>query len=168
MRRFFAKNDGLMITNLTKCASIFGIQANTLKSWAAIGCPVVQHGRAGTPWRFDTRQVHAWRENHVREEACRSLDSTAYDEAKRRKAVAQASLVELDLQQRRGDLIEKSLLVRYISDVAQAFKAKVIGIGPKYGPMARAAATDAEASAIISRGTSEALRELQRVFDPEA
>lgn len=81
---------------------------NTLMKWIEKeGCPYVQKADRdlGRPWVLDVAEVVRWLEKRAADATAEKLGGTAdgvtsEDEAKRRKAVAQAVVAELDMLER--------------------------------------------------------------------
>lgn len=49
------------LRNLDETAEFFEVSVPTLRDWIAGGCPVVEEGGQGRPYKLDLRQVHKWR-----------------------------------------------------------------------------------------------------------
>lgn len=92
------------IVNRTTLSIILGKNFTTIDNWIRQGMPYIEKGSKGVDWLFDTTQVIAWRESKLREENT-SLERIEIDEAKRRKLVAEASLLELELKTKQRQVI---------------------------------------------------------------
>jgi len=86
------------ILNRAATADLFGIAMTTLDDWVRRGCPAVERGSRGKPWKFNSAEVHGWREDCIREEAS-GVQVASNDELKRRKLEAETEMVELELAQ---------------------------------------------------------------------
>lgn len=119
--------------NRTELSRIFGVTYNTVDMWVARGCPYVQKAdrKRGKGWLFNTAAVSAW----ISDEAIRNSrgDSADVDlhEARRRREVAAASLAEIELQKRRNEVIELSVVREGIQNDYLAVRAKLLSMGHK-------------------------------------
>lgn len=84
------------IGNRAETAKTFGISAVTLDAWVSAGCPFVERGSKGKEWKFDSAAVFRWREQRVAEAAIGDGAAMDLNEAKRRKTVAEAMLLEIE------------------------------------------------------------------------
>jgi phage terminase Nu1 subunit (DNA packaging protein) len=101
-------------------AEILGVNRHTVVEWSKKGCPSVEKAdkESGRPWIFDVAQVMAWRESQAAGAAAEMFgDPISKDEAQRRRAIAQAAMAELDLAERKKELVQ-------ISDVTGAVSAE--------------------------------------------
>lgn len=82
--------------NRGELAEVFGASLNTVTGWVRSGCPFVQRGSQGKPWKFNTRDVSEWLRDEARaeSEADGPLDE---NQLKLRKMAADAAHAELDL-----------------------------------------------------------------------
>ena len=53
--------NGPVIRGLEETAAFFDVSVQTVKRWAADGCPVVKEGGNGVRYELDLRAVHDWR-----------------------------------------------------------------------------------------------------------
>lgn len=146
-------------------AEFFGVTDKTVSSWVSQGAPYVRKGekggRAGS-WLFDTEDVIAWREEKLRERASGSSEATDLNEAKRRRAAAEAERAEIELRQLRGDLVEIKSVAKTVGDEYAALRAKLLGIPSKLGPQLLGVEDAAEATNLIEREIFAALEELSQ------
>jgi len=84
------------ILNRSQTADFFGVAMTTIDDWVRRGCPVVERGGRGRPWKFNTAGVHGWRLDDIRNEAA-GVQTASADELKRRKLEAETEMAELEL-----------------------------------------------------------------------
>lgn len=96
--------DGRLATQ-SELAQIFAVTAQTVLAWERRGCPVEEKGTRGKATLYNTASVIRWRTE--RAVAASAGDMTAIDdaEARRRKLVAEATLAEMEVALKRGELV---------------------------------------------------------------
>ena len=87
-------------------------------------------------------------------------DSEDINEAKRRKEIAQATLLELEVREKQGDLISIDEIRKENEYVLTAFKNKSLAIPSKIAPALIGIESIAEIQAILERAMYALLREL--------
>lgn len=87
-------------------------------------------------------------------------DSEDINEAKRRKEIAQATLLELEVREKQGDLISIDEIRKENEYVLTAFKNKSLAIPSKIAPALIGIESIAEIQAILERAMYDLLREL--------
>ena len=93
----------------TQLAAACKVSVVTIGSWLSKGLPH-STGKDGH-YQFDLKAVQAWRKhNLIARPTPRQPAAPSYSEARARKETALAGLRELQLSQRRGELIEKALI----------------------------------------------------------
>lgn len=91
---------------------------------------VVEGGRRLYPLPQAVHEVMAHRDALARGKSSDKM--TPLDEAKLRKMEADAQAAELDLLERRGELLGRVLVERALSELLQALKAQLVQFGPRY------------------------------------
>lgn len=148
--------------NRSELAEVFGKSLPTISTWITKGCPVVERGRRGKEWVFDTADVANWLEQVAVTNIQGDTSKLDMDEAKRRKTAAEAALAELDLAKARGEVIESATVEKAWSDLILSFRAKVLSVPPKMAPMLIVAGDVAEIERLLDDSLREALTELAR------
>lgn len=64
-----AEPAAISVVNRGELAGLFKVSEPTVDRWVKAGCPVVEKGRRGEPYRFDAKAVLDWRQGVEREEA---------------------------------------------------------------------------------------------------
>lgn len=65
--------------NLTETAKFFGVSVPTVREWIGRGCPVVDEGGRGVGYVLDLRQVKAWRDGELADQARARAEKEAHD-----------------------------------------------------------------------------------------
>jgi len=91
----------------SQCAAVFGVHRNTIANWLKQGCPFDQKANKpqGKDWILDTAKVAQWREQKAVIDATGDTEGASEEELKKRKLAAETSSAEMDLMERRGELI---------------------------------------------------------------
>jgi phage terminase Nu1 subunit (DNA packaging protein) len=114
--------------NLQDAAALVGVTPQTLKTWVGHGCPVAQKGNGKrTAWQFSIPDVIRWREQVAAEKASGGVNSTM-DDARLRRANADAALAELQLLRESGEVVTIEEVVRQVGDQLSAVRAKMLAI----------------------------------------
>ena len=164
------------VFSLSALAQLLGRHRNTVAAWLERGCPAVEPpdreaGRAGA---LDLAAVVEWleaeaaRRGAARAEAelvrLRALAAVPSDvseeEGRRRKRVAEAALLELDLAERRGESIPRGDFEEIVISLASAVVLRLGAIPSKAAGEARQAGSDAEAEALLRQFIDQACEEL--------
>ncbi|QND41840.1 terminase small subunit [Rhizobium leguminosarum bv. viciae] len=92
---------------MKQAATLLNRDRNTIQKWLDKGCPHVTKADRdlGIPWELDLAEVVRWLEERAADTAAERFGGTedgktSEDEAKRRRAVAQAVVAELDMLER--------------------------------------------------------------------
>lgn len=147
---------------LTKAelATALGVSVQTVTAWLQRGLPTVSRpGTSDRSYRFRLADVVAWR---VAQEAARhdAGAETDLEEAKRRKAVAEAELAEMQAAQQAGRLLAREAVDAAVVGAFARVRARLLAIPQQVAPLVVGTATVAEASAPITAAIRGALLEL--------
>jgi len=119
---------------LHEAAAILGRNVTTLKAWFHQGCPVLERGSKTRKWRISPADVIAWREAKIAQEAVGDTSTLDYDEARRREMAAKAAMLELDLAQRRGQLIEIEHIAIVVGEEYSNVRARILALPTRLAP----------------------------------
>ncbi|MGF7175858.1 terminase small subunit [Azospirillum doebereinerae] len=85
--------------NRAELADVFGVSLPTIDSWVRDGCPFAEKGAKGREWAFETANVHRWLVDRAVADVAAGYEGEiggiTAEEAKRRKAVADAVVAEI-------------------------------------------------------------------------
>ncbi len=129
------QNSKQRVMSLVQIAMLLNKDRATVQKWMDNGCPYVQKAdkRLNIPWQIDISEVVKWLEERAGDAAAErfgaSVDgSTSEDEAKRRRAVAQAVVAELDMFERLRETIPFSYVVDLLTKDAVEIRDRVMTI----------------------------------------
>ncbi len=117
--------------SLTRAATELGLHRNTLSAWLDRGCPAVTKAdrSRGVDWQLKLGDIFDWRVKTAVDDALSGFHGEAgqitKDEADRRKAVAQAQLAEIEVDERRRLVVLRSDAESMAADFAQALRSGV-------------------------------------------
>jgi phage terminase Nu1 subunit (DNA packaging protein) len=145
---------------LMEAAAVLGRSPTTLKTWFNIGCPVVERGAVNKKWKINPAAVIAWREERVVQDAVGENRQVDFEEARRRKMAAEAAMSELDLAQRRQELVPVEDIAAIIGEEYSNLRAKLLAIPTKLAPQLQGVEELSEAKAVIELAITDAMEEL--------
>jgi phage terminase Nu1 subunit (DNA packaging protein) len=122
---------------LNQTAGLLGVDRATVSAWIRRGCPVVSKADRSLKkeWALDLAAVVEWRIKRAVDDAVGGLLSpdgkVSKDEADRRKAVAQARLAEVELDERIGAVILVADAQENSADFAQALRSGLDNVAVK-------------------------------------
>lgn len=93
------------LVNKAKLAIIFGKSITAVDGWIRRGMPHVKKGDKSSEWQFDTAAVADWREEQAVANALANSGDIEIEEARRRKLAAEAAILEIELEQKRRQVI---------------------------------------------------------------
>lgn len=102
----------LRLVSVKQASTLLNRDRNTIQKWLDKGCPYVTKADRdlGISWELDLADVVRWLEERAADNAAERFGEgkdgkTTEDEAKRRRAVAQAVVAELDMLERLRSLV---------------------------------------------------------------
>jgi terminase small subunit / prophage DNA-packing protein len=116
--------------SLIQTAALLGVNRSTISSWISRGAPVVEKADRSLKkeWKLSLPDIVNWRiETSVADAtaALRTDGQISKDEADRRKAVAQAGLAEVELDERRRSVMLVADANEMMADFCQSLKSGV-------------------------------------------
>jgi len=149
-----ARPAGLKGLRKEEIAAYFGVHWRTVLLWVKAGCPASRDARKR--WRFDLAEVLPWTEAQQKTfrpgRPAEKRDSQA-DEWRRRAEQAKAELAELDLAEKRGQLVDAV-------DVEAGRVKRIIAVKEALGRLVRG--VPAEVRDQVDERVQEILREFSR------
>lgn len=152
------EREGRKVTK-PELAEILGITTQAVDQMMRRGCPMVRHGGRGHGGTlFDTAAVIAWRE----ERAATMAKGPVVDleEAKVRKAVADAEDAELKVAERRGELVSIDDVADLVEREYASVRSRLESIPDKVAPRWGQAKSVSEARLLLRGEIREAENEL--------
>ncbi len=149
--------------NKVELAEFFEVSTNTVDDWIRKGCPFVERGSAGVGWRFDFRQVRAWREQALVNQAVASKQDTSITESSRRRALAEAEMKEIELAEKRGKIASIDQVGTDMDRIFKNVSTRLDAIPIKAAPLLAACRNEVECQAVLRRVIDEARHELSEL-----
>ncbi|MEQ3640801.1 MAG: terminase small subunit [Alteromonas sp.] len=112
--------------NRAELAEILGVSLPTITSKVNKGMPYLQRGQRGKEWLFDTAAVYEWEKEQAILNVTGDLSAVTDDELRRRKLAAETTLVELEAGKKRGDLLPKEEIEKFLSDMAISTRTRLL------------------------------------------
>jgi excisionase family DNA binding protein len=147
-------------------ADFLGCARHTVVSWAERkGMPYVQAADkyAGTPWKFDSAEVVEWARQKAIEESLQYAgvsgdgDEISKEEADRRKAVAQAALAEVELDEVKRAVVKVEDVAGIVAGEYAEVRSVLMNVPAKVAPTCAAHTKATEIQDEIERAIADAL-----------
>jgi terminase small subunit / prophage DNA-packing protein len=122
-----ARGCTLAIYSLTKAAEILGVHRNSMSMWISRGCPTVPKANctSGNEWQISIPAVFEWRLRTAFSDGCAAFqtsDEISKDEADRRKAVVNARLAEIGVDECLRNVVLVSDAEEMVADFCHALR----------------------------------------------
>lgn len=124
----------LRLVSVKQAGTLLNRDRNTINKWLDQGCPfVTKADRAlGIAWELDIADVVRWLEQRAGDAAAEKFGGeegkTSEDEAKRRRAVAQAVVAELDMLERLRSVVPVGMVLDAWSKDYSEIRGKLMSI----------------------------------------
>lgn len=148
-------------------AAMFGVTTKTVTKWQrqkTDPLPVVEINTGATGNKYDPRAVFEWglrrRLGTLEANPDDGQDQLDFNSERARLTRAQAEKAELELAEKRGKLLDASLVERALVGLLSNFRARILALPSKAAPKCVAATDAKEARAILKAHCYEALDEL--------
>lgn len=130
-----------MKVNRAELAEVFDISLPTVTAWTGEGMPYLEAGAKGKPWYYDTVACMDWWAENKRRRARPTTGPSnfdgpgdmpeTYDEAERRKMVANADKAELELAKAAGRVVEIEDVAASVAEMHVKVRTRLLSIGNK-------------------------------------
>ena len=138
--------------NRAELAAIFGVSTQTVDAWTRKG---LAFEKVGSKVTFNTAAVIDWREAQAVERVASGITpSASIEEARLRKLNGDVVLVEMEIAQKRAELVPIADAVKVLAEPLTAVRAKMLALPNKLAP------NDAVLRLALSNGIRNALSEL--------
>lgn len=146
--------------NRSECARFFGVAPTTIDAWKARGCPYRKRAvNRGKGWEFNSAEVSEWLQQQATDNATGGRDIDI-DEARRRKAVADAELAEYELAVRKREVVPIEEAADVLTKELSIVRSKLLAVPSRLAARVLTAKDPAEAKAMIEEVLTEVLHEL--------
>jgi terminase small subunit / prophage DNA-packing protein len=95
----------IRFVNKIQLETLFDKSLPTIEAWIRKGVPFVQKGDKAKEWQFDASAVAKWREEHVVAAILGNTKDVEFEAGRRRKIAAEAGILEIELQEKRREVI---------------------------------------------------------------
>ena len=147
------------LVNQREMSEIIGVSTEAIRNWVSQGCPTrrTESGaRAYLP-----AEVIRWRQDRALSQVLADQNLTEdIEEGKRRKIVAEATLAEIEVAEKRGAVAEVDLIASEFGNALAACRARLIGVGASVAPRLSIAESAAAMKLIVDEAIYEALEEI--------
>lgn len=148
--------------NRAELADLFGVSLPTVDAWIRDGCPFAVKGAKGREWAFESATVHRWLVDRAVADVAAGYEGEigviTADEAKRRKAVADAVVAEIGADDALDEVVNRH---EAAADVAGFCISLRTGLSNACAKLAGRAATMTGAPEIQEMAETE----INRAFD---
>lgn len=152
-------------------AERFGKDVRTVTNWVQDGMP--QRTKSGKPV-YSWPECRDWREKRIRDDARATREAGGDDdrkeqmaEARLRAALAEAEAAELDLLERRGELVTVEFMRTEFDRIAQALRARLLALPPAWAGRLGVATTTVERQLALQDAVNEVLPVLRELADDD-
>jgi len=153
------------IVNRSELCQIMGISSPTIDNWEKRGMPVQKKGGKGVANEYNTMHVIKWWAGDAASPGAVKLTSGA--DPKDRKTAAEAEIKEIELAEKKGEVVPIDTAIKgFIKHVA-ACKAKLLAIPTKAAPMVVVMTEIEETRAALDDMIRDALTELSAGVEVE-
>jgi phage terminase Nu1 subunit (DNA packaging protein) len=101
------------VRGLDETARFFEVTAPTVRAWIQAGCPVIERGGHGVPYKLSLRAVATWRKDRTAEEERQAEERAALDNQLRLELLGGESLAGADQAglspKQRADLLQEEM-----------------------------------------------------------
>jgi phage terminase Nu1 subunit (DNA packaging protein) len=134
----------------------------TFARWCAKGLPVVGQGeKARYPWP----EVFRWLTEQIERRARDAAKPANFEDARARTELAKAEMAELDLAERRGELMTVADGEKVMIAAFSRVRAQVLAMPGKYAPRIVGIPTVARANEILRAVADELMQDLRGSVD---
>ena len=121
------------LVSTIELTNLLGIHRNTVHEWVAQGCPTAVRAKVGDRGghKFLLSDVLEWHKSRAVIQATGSNELMSADEAKRRKLMAEAGLQEIELNKRKGDVIELAEVEKKLSNTFAVIRSNMLKVSDR-------------------------------------
>jgi phage terminase Nu1 subunit (DNA packaging protein) len=143
------------IVNRNEMSGILGCSPGTLDRHVAAGCPIIKRGTTKTGHQFNSADVIRWVQARKSSAAVGQSD-----EGKRRYLLAVAELKEIQLAEKRGELVSIQAVTEKLADELTAVRGRLLAMPGRLAGQIAIMSDAAEIEAAIAEEVRGALSEL--------
>ena len=148
------------VVSQSEICRLLNVTPTTVQAWTRKGCPNVAKGGRGKASSYRVSDVVRWREEQARLAATGDINAMDMEEARRRKLAAEAASAEIDLDLKRGVVVEVDVALDEVGRGLDACRSKLLSLASRLAPQVAAEDDVPKCKALISEAINEALSEL--------
>lgn len=157
--------------NKAELAERFGVDVRSITNWVALGMPQrKESGRLVFSWP----ECREWREDQIRNDA-RAIRHADNDADKKTKAAEyrlrqleiETEQAELDLAERRGELVPVDFMTSEFSRIAQALRNQLLSLPSTWAMRLGTAVTTIDRQIILQDAINDLMPQLQELADAD-
>jgi len=149
----------------SELAEILGVTIDSIQTDISRGAPILKRGGRGSQHQIPAGDFVRWK---IEQAAATVLpgDLLTFEAARTKKMNADAAVAVMEMEEKRGELVEVSAVVAEVTELFSAVKAHLLALPSKLAHRLAAAGTREAAMAILENEITNALSELSsEAFD---
>jgi phage terminase Nu1 subunit (DNA packaging protein) len=150
--------------NRNELAEIFDVSLPTVSAWLRAGMPVLEQGRKGREYAFDTGEVRKWLEDRAIAATQGDMSRLSLEEIRKRYETARAAREELELAKAKREVVPIDEVAKVVGAEFSRCKTRLLAIPTKVRPLVDEWTGNPEASTeivdAITKGIYEGLSEI--------
>lgn len=154
------------VVNKAELAEVLGISLPTVGQWVKEGLPAVSRGGNGRAWEFDLAECVAWVRKRDVARATEVSDTSTMAEAELRHRRAQAAIQEIELAERRRQVVRVEDVSTMVADLVTSIRQRLRSTGGRLAPKLVGVEDGQQIRAAIDEEIDTALRDLAE-YEPE-
>jgi phage terminase Nu1 subunit (DNA packaging protein) len=116
-------------------AAIWDVDERTVRNWTKDGCPKSGGRGTGRPVRYTEAAIlWVYDNQNLRKRKSNGRKETPLDVARARKASRQGDILDLELAEKRGTLIQRSVAVDLLEKICGELRSQLLTIPNKWSP----------------------------------
>lgn len=144
---------------ITEAADEMDYSVRQLQEYAKRpGCP---RRKRGASWEYEWPAFNRFVREAAVADAVERVKPADFEEARARKEAANAELAELDLAERRGQLVTREGARKAMASLCERVRARLVTLPPKVAPLVVGCDTVPQAQRELERAVEEVLAELR-------
>lgn len=121
--------------NRNELAEIFDVSLPTVSAWIRAGMPVVEAGRKGREYVFDTGEVRKWLEDRVVAATQGDMSKLSIEEIRKRYETARAAKEELELARLKREVVPIDEVGKVVGAEFARCRTRLLAIPTKVRPV---------------------------------
>jgi phage terminase Nu1 subunit (DNA packaging protein) len=135
--------------NRNELAEIFDVSLPTVSAWLRAGMPVLEQGRKGREYAFDTGEVRKWLEDRAVSATQGDMSKLSLEEIRKRYETARAAREELELAKAKREVVPIDEVSKIVGAEFSRCKTRLLAIPTKVRPTVEEWTGNPEATAEI-------------------